>query len=1237
MSRFFDRRLFRTAQPQRAWLGCAVAAGTLAGGLTVLQARTLSHAVSGVFLANLDLAAVTPIILTLVILSASRGLASWLGDLAAAHVAQHVKNDLRARLIRHIVNLGPAFLKSAEGERTGELANTALEGVEALDAYFSQYLPQIALAAVIPLTFLIFVFPIDPLSALVLLLTAPLIPIFMSLIGSLTDALTRRQWSTLSRLAAHFLDVLQGLTTLKLLNRSREQIVLIRRMSALHRDATLQVLRVAFLSAFVLEMVGTISTAIVAVEVGLRLLAGRLTFEPAFFVLILAPEFYLPLRLLGTRFHAGVSGVAAAQRIFDLLAASPTASAPISTAPVPTTFGVALRNVSVAYPDRTLPALTDVSFEIDPGEHVALVGPTGAGKSTVAALLLRFVEPASGEITVGGARLSDLSLDDWRGRVAYVPQEPYLLNASVADNIRLGRPDASDAAVMAAARAARADAFIDALPAGYATVLGERGARLSGGQAQRIALARAFLIDASLVILDEATANLDPATDADIRASLRKLLVGRSALIIAHRLATVRSAHKIVMLEAGRLVEQGQHDRLVAAGGPYAALLRVDADRPSGPRPFSGPEASSERDSALSTGSAHTSSIETDAHALASQHRQPMGEARHAPHAQRLEAGGVNRTAAGSREGPLAGLFSFLAPYTAWIVLSVLLGFLTVGSSIGLLSASAWIIATAALQPSVAVLQVAIVGVRFFGIARGVFRYLERLVSHQVTFRALAAIRVWFYAAIEPLAPARLARNNSGDLLARVLSDVSTLENFYVRAVSPPVVAILIALLTAGLLAAFDLRLVAPVLAFQALAGVGLPILTLWLGQRPGRALAETRGALNQSLVDLMQGLPDLLAFRAAERHIRRADSQGASASAAARTMAGITAGAAAGGALLTWLAVAAVLVVATPLVHAGQLSGVAVAVLTLLALASFEAVLPLPAASQYLAASAAAGRRLFTIAGRAPHARDVATVLDYAPSAPAETVAPLARPLAVRLERVSLRYAPGDPFALDDVSLAVLPGSRLALVGPSGAGKSSLVNALLRFWPCEAGALWIGDRNVASMDEEEVRALIAVVSQQTHLFNATIRTNLLLARPSATDAEIEAAARAAQIHNFIVSLPEGYETRVGEGGRKLSGGERQRLSIARALLKTAPVLILDEPTAGLDAATEASLWDALAPILATRTTLLITHRLGGPATAGHIAVMAGGRIHELGTHAALLAMDGLYRRLWDQQQSVIS
>jgi thiol reductant ABC exporter CydD subunit len=573
-----DKHLLRQAMGTRFHLALTIAAGLLAGVVLVGQARYLSLVVSGVFLGGNSLDQVRPLLLTLLWLSLVRAGLAWSGEVAANRVAGRIKADLRQRLLSHLLSVGPAY---AHAERSGELTNTLVEGIEALDAYFSQYLPQLALAALVPLTILIFVFPLDLLSGLVLLLTAPLIPVFMILIGNLAEALTRRQWTALSRMSAHFLDVLQGLTTLKLLGRSRDQIGTIARISERFRQATLGVLRIAFLSALVMEMVATISTAVVAVQIGLRLLYGHVGFEEAFFILILAPEFYLPLRLLGVRYHAATSGLAAAQRIFEVLDETETeakaevleGAATHRRSTLSLNLNIRFDDVHYAYEDGRRPALQGLSFELEPGQKLTLVGPSGAGKSTVVNLLLRFIEPDRGRIMVGDIPLRDLPIQAWRSQIAWVPQNPYLFHTTVAENIGMARPDASRDEIIQAARQAYAHDFIQALPQGYDTQVGERGARLSGGQAQRIALARAFLKDARLLILDEPTATLDPEHEARLGQAIARLAHGRTVLTIAHRLSTVYQADRILVMAAGRVVETGTHASLLKEGRLYAQLV----------------------------------------------------------------------------------------------------------------------------------------------------------------------------------------------------------------------------------------------------------------------------------------------------------------------------------------------------------------------------------------------------------------------------------------------------------------------------------------------------------------------------------------------------------------------------------------------------------------------------------------------------------------------------------------
>lgn len=1157
----FDARLLKQLNSVRGWFALTMVCGLLVGGLTIVQARLLSAIIAPVFLQNASLDAVRNLLLAGLAIIGGRALLSWLGDVSAFQIAARIKSDLRMRVFNRLLELGPAYVRR---ERTGELVHTLTEGIEALDAYVSQYLPQLVLAALVPLAILVFVFPIDWLSAIVLLFTGPLIPLFMMLIGSAAEALTRKQYAQLSLLSAHFIDVLQGLATLKMFGRSRAQIETIARVSHQFRDATMNVLRVAFLSAFALEMIATLSTAIVAVQVGLRLLYGQLEFESALFVLVLAPDFYLPLRLLGTRFHAGMNGVAAAARMFEILETEDKGrrikALPLSS--VLCSPSIAFHDVHYAYADQ--PALTGISFTIEPGQRVALMGATGAGKSTLVNLLLRFSEPTRGEIYWGDTPMRAVSPVEWRKHIAWVPQLPYLFNDSIANNIRLARPAASLDEVRRAAELAHADEFIARLPQGYATLIGERGARLSAGQAQRIALARAFLKDAPFLILDEATAHLDIENEMLIQDAIENLLRGKTALIVTHRPSTATRADKIVVLHAGRIRDQ----RSVVSHPPSAV---------------------SRQRSVVSRQSSAVS------------------------HPLNLPTHPASRFT-------FYALLRLAAPFKLGIALAILLGAFTIGSSIGLMATSAYIIASAALHPSIADLAVPIVGVRFFGIARGVFRYLERYVSHHINFNLLARLRVWFYTAIEPLAPAKLQTHRSGDLLARIVGDIETLQNFYVRIIAPPMVALVITVAVFIFLAGLAPRLALTTIAFMILVGIGVPMIVHHIGKSTNRQTIHLRSALYAQLVDGIQGIADLIAYGREQTQTHLIADLNRRWIRAQQKMAMLAGAHNAAGNFLTHLAMWCVLWLAIPMVNTAQFAGVYLPVIALAVLASFEGVLALPAAFQYLETNLAAARRLFEFIAHQP------PTADYRPR---QSIVVRRPPSSIVFQNVSLCYDANEPPAIDNLSFELPAGKTVAIVGASGAGKTSIVNVLMRFWDY-TGKILIDGCELRELAPETAREFFGVVAQPIHLFNATIRDNLLLARPDATEEEIIDAARRAEIHNFIAALPAGYHTRIGEQGLRLSGGERQRLAIARALLKRAPILIFDEATSHLDPATARAVWRNLRQTQATM--LIITHRLDELANVDEILLLRAGKIIQRGTPAELMRAHGDYRRMWELQ-----
>jgi ATP-binding cassette, subfamily C, bacterial CydD len=548
-----DPRLLQYASAARGYLIVTFALGLGTTALVLAQAGLLAKALAGAA-AGTGVTELRGTLIALLLVLIGRAAAAFGGETAALRAAAAVKSQLRRQLAAHSLRLGPSWLS---GQRAGEIATLATKGLDALDPYFARYLPQLVLGCLVPLAVLGRVAAADWLSGLVIAVTLPLIPVFAVLIGLYTKAHTERQWRVLAMLGGRFLDVVEGLPTLKVFGRAKVQAEAIRQATDDHRTATMAALRVAFLSALVLELAAALATALVAVEVGLRLLAGHIDYETALLVLLLTPEAYLPLRNVGAQFHASVEGATAAGRVFEILGSPVPADAPAGTASLlPDVRGQAieLHEVTLTYPGRAVPALSAINATISPGEHVALTGASGAGKSSLLALLLRFTEPTAGRITVGGTDLATIPVSTWRQHVAWVPQQPYLFAGTVAENIALGQAGASADAIRHAARLAGAEPFITTLGGGFDAQLGERGLTLSAGQRQRIALARAFLRNAPVVLLDEPTAHLDPATANEILGVIDRLMAGRTVVMISHHQRPQIPAHQILHLERGTLV-----------------------------------------------------------------------------------------------------------------------------------------------------------------------------------------------------------------------------------------------------------------------------------------------------------------------------------------------------------------------------------------------------------------------------------------------------------------------------------------------------------------------------------------------------------------------------------------------------------------------------------------------------------------------------------------------------------
>ncbi|QIG42256.1 thiol reductant ABC exporter subunit CydD [Nocardioides anomalus] len=1026
-------------------LALVVAGQVVAGLLVVIQAYAAAWLVSGLLAGSGSWPRACALLVAALL---GRALAGWVVDVAAAAAAARVGTALRARVL-HAVLDDPAAARSP-----GEVTALATRGVAAVEPYLTRYVPALVTGAVLPVVTVAVLFRVDWIAGLVVAATLPLVPLFAALVGVETRRRAERQWRAMSGLAGHFVDVVRGLPTLVVHRRADAQAATIRKVTERYRRANRDLLRLAFASSAVLELVATLSVALVAVVVGLRLAAGGLDLRTALVVLLLAPEAYWPLRRVGAEFHAAAEGSATLAAIADLPPAGRRDGRHPSGGPL------VLDDVTLTWPGRTTPAVTGLSAVLPERGLTVLTGASGCGKSTVLAALL-------GELTPTAGRVVAPPLD----RIAHLRQRPWLADATVAENVRLGRPCATDAEV-AAALATVGLALDPDLR------LGEDGAGLSAGQRARLALARVLVSDRPYVLLDEPSAHLDADTEALVVDVVRDLARTRCVVAVAHRPALVEAADSV---------------------------LALPAPAPSRPHPTADPRAT---------------------------------------------ATAPARADVPTRRVPWAAVWG--------------LGVLASTSGVALTATAGWLIATAAERPPVLTLMVAIVGVRTFGLARPVLRWLERLLGHDRALHELAGRRAEVYAALVPLVPGRLGRRR-GDLLASVVDDVDALLDERLRVRAPLWTWLGTTVLTATVAAWLDPRAGAVVLATTLLGG-GAAWLTARAGaRRTGERALAGRAALSRRVLELVTDARPLAQWQAGGRALGRVEREAMLHQAATRRRTRGLATARLAPAVATAAAVVGTALVAPP-TPVGAL-------LLLLPLALADVMAPLADAGALSHDTRAAVRRL-----------DALTALEPAVTDPERPERP--RGSSVELDAGCAHWPGGR--GVGPVDLRLDEGASVAVVGPSGSGKSTLAAVLVRFLAPSRGRYTLGGASALTADD--VRRRVGLLDDDPYLFASTLAENVRLARPDATDAEVADALERAHLGEWLASLPDGLATRLGDGAASVSGGERARIGLARLLLADHPVLVLDEPTAHLDAPTAQAVADDLLAERGRRSVVWITH-----------------------------------------------